>query len=140
MNNNHTHDFIPYVGEFEFAENSHWGQVIIMLAAGTARDESRIMRDPEAIRCSETGYSPTDIFIGTRQYTDDQLGVLDGPMRDKLRDEPIQYVNFVKRTGKATLSKRQRARLRKARRAAKRKGEAFSEDEFITLTFVRVTH
>ena len=98
------------------------------------RDESRIMRDPEAIRCAETGYSPADIWLGKRTYSDDQLGVLDGPMRD--RQPLVDTFAWTARTPKARLTKRQRRKLRKASRAAKRAGKAFDEAEFITVEFV----
>ena len=95
------------------------------------------MRDPEAIRCADSGYSPADIYLGARQYTDDQLGTLDGPMRDK---QPlVDQFKWSSRTPKARLTKRQRARLRKARRRAKRRGDAFNESEYIHLTFIEVT-
>lgn len=92
------------------------------------------MRDPEAIRCAETGYSPVDIYLGKRQYTDDQLGKLDGPGRDVVE---FNY-EWTNRTPKARLTKRQRAKLRKAKRAAKRKGIAFSDDEWITVNVVAI--
>ena len=128
------HDFQPYVHEFEFAQGSQWGAVVLQLAVG-ARSEASYMRDPEAIRCAETGYSPRDIYLGKRQYTDDQLGVMDGPMRDK---QPlVDAYGWTSRTPKAQLSKRQRRKLRRARRAAKRNGKAFSEADFIAVVLTR---
>ena len=115
-----------YVHDLEFAQGSQWGEVVLQLAVG-ARSEASYMRDPEAIRCHETGYSPRDIYLGKRQYTDDQLGMIDGPMRDN-PDNYLDTYSWTNRTPKARLSKRQRAKLRKARRQAKRKGEAFDED------------
>ena len=133
-----TYDFQSYEGEFEFATDSQWGHVILQLAVG-ARSEASIQRDPEGIRCYETGYCPSDIYLGSRQYTDDQLGKLDGVGRDIIPDDPIHWILAVQRTAKARLSKRQRSKLRKAKRSAARKGEAFSESEFIKLTFVTVS-
>lgn len=126
-------DFIPYVHDLEFAQGSQWGEVVLQLAVG-ARSEASYMRDPEAIRCHETGYSPSDIYLGKRQYTDDQLGKLDGPGRDVV-DFNYEWTN---RTPKARLTKRQRAKLRKAKRAAKRKGIAFTEEEWITVNVVTI--
>lgn len=128
----HTLPDQAYVHEFEFAQGSQWGEVVLMLASH--RDESRIMRDPEAIRCAETGYSPADIWLGKRTYSDDQLGVLDGPMRD--RQPLVDTFAWTARTPKAALTKRQRRKLRKASRAAKRAGKAFNEADFITVTFL----
>lgn len=108
------------------AEGTQWGQVIMQLAVG-ARSEASYMRDPEAIRCHDTGYSPCDIYLGKRQYTDVQLGKLDGPGRDIVS---FAY-DWSSRTPKAQLTKRQRAKLRKAKRKAHRKGEAFDEVTFI---------
>lgn len=124
-----------YTHEFEFAQGSQWGEVVLMLASH--RDESRIMRDPEAIRCAETGYSPADIWLGKRMYTDDNLGVLDGPMRDHY--PLVDTFAWTARTPKARLTKRQRRKLRKASRAAKRNGVAFNEAEFIVAEFVTVS-
>ena len=124
-----------YVHEFEFAQDSQWGHVVLMLASH--RDESRIMRDPEAIRCAETGYSPADIWLGKRMYTDDNLGVLDGPMRDHY--PLVDTFAWTARTPKARLTKRQRRKLRKASRAAKRNGADFNEAEFIAVEFITVT-
>ena len=125
-----------YVHDLEFAQGSQWGEVVLMLAQG-ARSEASYMRDPEAIRCAETGYSPKDIYLGKRQYTDDQLGVTDGPMRDN----PSNYLDtygWTKRTPKSRLTKRQRSKLRRARRAAKRKGIAFSEEDYISVNVVTI--
>ena len=123
-----------YTHDLEFAQGSQWGAVVLQLAVG-ARSEASYMRDPEAIRCAETGYSPVDIYLGKRQYTDDQLGKLDGPGRDIV---DFNY-EWTKRTPKARLSKRQRSKLRKASRAAKRKGIAFNEAEFISVTLIEVS-
>ena len=119
-----------YVHELEFAQDSQWGEVVLMLARGT--DEGRIMRDPEAIRCHETGYSPRDIYLGSRMYTDTQLGMLDGPVRD-LPGGYLERFQWTARTPKAYLTPKQRRKLRKASRAAKRAGVMFSEAEFIRL-------
>lgn len=124
-----------YVHDYEFAQGSQWGAVVLQLAVG-ARSEASYMRDPEAIRCHETGYSPSDIYLGKRQYTDVALGMLDGPARDDKR--LLDAFQWTARTPKATLSKRQRAKLRKAKRAAKRKGEAFNEAEFISLKIIKI--
>ena len=120
---------------FDNIDGTQWGHVIMQLAVG-ARSEASYMRDPEAIRCAETGYSPADIYLGRRYYTDDALGVMDGPMRDK---QPlVDAYGWTNRTPKARLSKRQRRKLRKARRAAKRNGQQFNEAEFIAVTFVTI--
>jgi len=128
-------DFILYEDEFGFAEDSQWGQVVLQLIAGE-RDEGRYQRDPEVpIRSYPSGYHPSDIYLGKRQYTDVALGMLDGPARDN----PKGYLDLFQwsaRSPKATLTKRQRAKLRRAKRRAKRKGEAFNEDSYITLTFL----
>lgn len=112
-----------------------WGQTVLALAVGE-RDKSRLLKDPEAIRCAETGYSPVDIWLGKRQYTDVQLGMLDGPARDNPKGYLDQF-QWTARTPKAQLSKRQRAKLRKAKRAAKRNGLPFSEGEFIRVQLIR---
>lgn len=114
-------------------DGTQWGAVVLQLATG-ARSEASYMRDPEAIRCAETGYSPVDIYLGRRQYTDEQLGKLDGPGRDVV-DFNYEWTN---RTPKARLTKRQRAKLRKAKRAAKRKAMPFSEDEWIAVNVVTI--
>ena len=119
-------DFQPYVHDLEFAQGSQWGEVIMQLSVG-ARSEASYMRDPEAIRCHETGYSPKDIYLGKRQYTDVALGMLDGPVRDNPKGF-LDKFQWTARTPKAQLTKRQRAKLRKLRRASKRKGEAFNEE------------
>jgi hypothetical protein len=109
---------------FDRIDDTQWGHVIMQMAVG-ARNEASIMRDPEAIRCCETGRAKpgTDIFLGKRQYTDDQLGKLDGPGRDVVE---FNY-DWTKRTPKAHLTPRQRKRLRKLSRTAKRKGLPFDE-------------
>lgn len=124
-----------YVHDLEFAQGSQWGEVVLMLASH--RDDTRIMRDPEAIRCHETGYSPADIWVGKRLYTDDALGCMDGPMRDK--HPLVDTFAWTARTPKARLTKRQRRKLRRAKRAAKRNGESFSEAEFVAVTFIEVS-
>ena len=129
-------DFIPYVHDLEFAQGSQWGEVVLQLAVG-ARSEASYMRDPEAIRCHETGFSPSDIYLGKRQYTDVQLGMLDGPARDNPKGYLDQF-QWTSRTPKGSLTKRQRAKLRKAKRAAKRKGIAFTEEDWITVNVVTI--
>ena len=121
---------------FDRNADTLWGHTIMALAVG-ARSEASYMRDPEAIRCAETGYSPHDIYLGHRMYTDEQLGMLDGPVRDI----PGGYVDawsWTARTPKARLTKRQRRKLRKARRAAKRNGLPFNEGDFISVEFIEV--
>jgi hypothetical protein len=122
-------DFVQYEGEFDQFDDSQWGQCVLQLVTGE-RDEGRYLRDPEAIRCAKTGYSPVDIYLGKRQYTDVQLGMLDGPVRDNPKGY-LDLFQWTARTPKASLTKRQRSKLRKAKRRAKRKGEAFVELEFI---------
>ena len=119
---------------FDRNADTQWGHVVMALAVG-ARSEASYMRDPEAIRCAETGYSPKDIYLGRRYYTDDQIGKLDGPGRDIV---PTDYT-WTSRTPKARLTKRQRRKLRKARRAAKRNGDSFNESEFIAVNIVTIT-
>ena len=144
MNTNTINPHQLEADEFEFhntfcdaAYGSQWGEVILQLAVGE-RSEASYMRDPEAIRCAETGYSPCDIYLGKRQYTDVALGMLDGPARDNPKGY-LDLFQWTARTPKARLTKRQRAKLRKAKRAAKRKGEAFNEGEFITCQLINVT-
>lgn len=130
-------DFVQYEGEYDIFDGSQWGHVVLQLAVG-ARSEASYMRDPEAIRCFETGYSPSDIYLGKRQYTDVALGMLDGPVRDNPKGYLDQF-QWTARTPKAALTKRQRAKLRKAKRAAKRKGIAFDEDKFIAVAIISVS-
>lgn len=127
------HDFERHVTWEDACDGTLWGAVVNWMAVG-ARSEASYMRDPEAIRCHDTGYSPSDIYLGKRQYTDDELGIMDGPMRANKR--LLDAYQWTARTPKARLSKRQRRKLRKAKRAAKRKGEAFNEGEFITVTLL----
>lgn len=119
---------------FDRNDDTQWGHVIMQLAVG-ARSEASYMRDPEAIRCAETGYSPKDIYLGRRYYTDDQIGKLDGPGRDIVN---FKY-DWANRTPKARLTKRQRAKLRKAKRAAKRIGKPFDESDWIEVNVVTIT-
>src|SRR6056300_1181090 len=51
---------------FDRNADTQWGHMVMALAVG-ARDEGSYMRDPEAIRCHETGFSPKDIYLGQRQ-------------------------------------------------------------------------
>lgn len=125
--------FEPHVSWPDAADGTMWGAVVNWMVTG-ARSEASYMRDPEAIRCAETGYSPADIYLGKRTYSDDQLGVLDGPMRD--RQPLVDTFAWTARTPKARLTKRQRRKLRKASRAAKRAGKAFDEAQFIEVEFV----
>ena len=111
--------------------DTQWGHVVMQLAVG-ARSEASYMRDPEAIRCSETGYSPCDIYLGKRQYTDVQLGMLDGPPRDNPKGY-LDLYQWTDRTPKSRLTKRQRAKLRKLRRKAARNNETFVEAEVIAV-------
>jgi len=130
-------DFVPYEGEFDQFDDSQWGHVVLRLAVG-ARSEASYMRDPEAIRCHKTGYSPKDIYLGRRQYTDVSLGMLDGPVRDN----PLGFLDafqWTARTPKAQLTPKQRRKLRKARRSAKRNGIAFNEAEFISVSIIAVS-
>lgn len=97
------------------------------------------MRDPEAIRCDETGRAKpgTDIYLGKRQYTDVSLGMLDGPVRDDKR--LVDVFGWTARTPKAQLTRKQRRKLRKAKRAAARKGEAFDEENYIQVAVIAVS-
>jgi hypothetical protein len=121
---------------FDRNDETQWGHVIMQLAVG-ARSEASYMRDPEAIRCHETGYSPCDIYLGQRQYTDVALGMLDGPVRDNPKGFLDQF-GWTKRTPKANLTKRQRRKLRKASRKAKRQGTDFNEADFIRVHLITV--
>ncbi len=125
-----THGFVPYVGEFEFAEDSQWGAVVLHLASRVGN--THVMRDPEAIRCHETGrVGPGKaIALGKRMYTNAQVGVLDGPLRYQPKPDPLHWATP---TTKARMSKRQRRTLRKRRRAAKRNGLPFDETVEIRL-------
>ena len=128
-------DYEPHVTFEDAADGTMWGAVVNWMQVG-ARSEASYMRDPEAIRCHETGYSPKDIYLGKRQYTDDQLGVIDGPMRD--RQPLVDTYGWTARTPKAQLTKRQRRKLRKARRAAKRNGIAFNEADYVAVQLIEV--
>ena len=114
-----TPDFVPYVGEFEFAEDSQWGHVVLQLAEVTG--DYRVLTDPEAITCFETGrVAPGKrIRLGSRMFTDDQLGKLDGPGRYIRKPDPTCIKAL---TPLSALSKRQRRKVRKLRRSNTRKG------------------
>ena len=128
-------DFELHVSDADSLYGCQWGEVVLQLAVG-ARDEGRVLKDPEAIRCHETGYSPSDIYLGKRQYTDVALGMLDGPVRDNPKGYLDQF-QWTARTPKGSLTRRQRRKLRKAKRAAKRNGLIFNEDEFIKVELIR---
>lgn len=128
-------DFTFYEGEYDIFDDSQWGAVVLQLAVG-ARSEASYMRDPEAIRCHETGFSPADIYLGQRQYTDVALGMLDGPVRDNPKGY-LDTFQWTSRTPKGSLTKRQRAKLRKAKRKAKRDGVSFNEAEFVRVHILK---
>ena len=114
---------IPYINELEFTYDTIWGAIVAQLTSCT--DDTRWQRDPEAIRCHETGRHPSDLYLGVRFYCDDELGCPDGPMRANkhlLHD----YVYPQARTALGRMTKRQRKAARKARRAAARKAESRS--------------
>jgi hypothetical protein len=119
-----------YVHEFEFAQGSQWGEVVLQLAQ--REGDYRVMCDPEAIRCHETGrVGPGKrIRLGSRMFTDDQLGSLDGPMRDKRIPDPVYLAAY---TPLSRLTKRQRRRVRKLRRASKRDGQEMTTVELIAV-------
>jgi len=122
---------------FDSAEGTIWGDTIMYLAEQGSRSEASYMRDPEAIRCAETGYSPVDIYLGKRQYTDVALGMLDGPVRDDKR--LLETFQWTARTPKAQLTRKQRRKLRKAKRAANRKGVAFDEENYIAVSIITIS-
>lgn len=130
--NNHTHtpDFIPYVGEFEFAEDSQWGQVVLTLASRVG--DYRVMTDPEP-SCYVDNHEPirgSRIRLGSAMYTLDQLGKLDGPGRYYRKPDPVCIRAL---TPLASLSKRQRRKVRKLRRKAIREGEPMTTVELIAV-------
>lgn len=111
----------PYVDDLEFCSDTLWGAIVTHLQAGT--DDTRWMRDPDAIRCVETGKHPSDIYLGRRFYNDDELGCPDGPLRADthlLADSGKRGQVARARTALGHMTKRQRKAARKARRAAKR--------------------
>lgn len=124
------HDFIPYVGEFEFAEDCQWGHVVLQLASRIG--DAHVMTDPEAITCHETGrVAPGKrIRLGTRMFTDCQLGMLDGPARYHRKPDPLHIRAL---TPLGALSKRQRRKVRKLRRAAIRRGEPMTTVDLIAV-------
>jgi hypothetical protein len=69
-----------------------------------------------------------------RQYTDDQIGKLDGPGRDVNWDTMAGILPAYKggRTAKGRMTRRQRKALKKAERAAKR-AEAKASDDMVDL-------
>ena len=105
----------PYTHEFEFAQDSQWGAVVLMLAAREGL--TGMLCDPEAEPVDGQFPKGSAIRLGPRMYTDDQLGCLDGPMRYMRKPDPV-YIKAL--TGLAGLTKRQRRAARKARRAAAR--------------------
>ena len=124
---------------FDSAEGTIWGDTIMYLAEQGSRSEASYMRDPEAIRCHETGRAKpgTDIYLGKRQYTDVALGMLDGPVRDDKR--LLETFQWTARTPKAQLTRKQRRKLRKAKRAANRKGVAFDEENYIAVSIITIS-
>jgi hypothetical protein len=125
-----TQDFVPYVGEFEFAEDSQWGHVVLQLAEVTG--DYRILKDPEAIRCHETGrVGPGKcIRLGSRMFTDDNLGKLDGPGRYIRKPDPTCIKAL---TPLSSLSKKQRRKVRKLRRSSIRAGAELTTVELIEI-------
>ena len=109
-------EFIPYVHEFEFAQESQWGQVVLQLATKTG--DYKILKDLELGQ---------EIRLGGSMYTTDELGKLDGPGRYIRKPDPV-YLKALK--GLGALTKKERAKARKARRKAARQG--------ITLTTVQL--
>ncbi len=128
--NDSCRDFVPYVGEFEFAEDSQWGQVVLHLAQKMG--DYRVLIDPEAIRCHETGKVQPGkrIKLGASMYTLDQLGKLDGPGRYQAKPDPLHIKAL---TPLGSLSKRQRRKVRKLRRANTRKGIEMTTVELIAV-------
>ena len=122
--------FQPYVHDLEFAQGSQWGDVVLALAS--KRGDYRVMTDPDAITCFETGrVAPGKrIRLGSRMFTDDQLGKLDGPGRYIRKPDPVCIRALTPLSG---LSKRQRRRVRKLRRAAIRNGEPMTTVELIAV-------
>jgi len=108
--------FQPYVHEFEFAQDSQWGQVVLALVEKVG--DYRILRDPEA-KPNDQGLLPkgSEIRLGGAMYTSDQLGKLDGPGRYVRKPDPV-YIKAI--TGLGAMTKRERRKVRKARQALKR--------------------
>jgi len=111
--------FQPYVHEFEFAQDSQWGQVVLHLAEKTG--DYRILKDPE---------SDQEIRLGGAMYTADQLGKLDGPGRYMRKPDPV-YLKALK--GLGALTKKERRKARKIRRANTRKGIELTTVQLIQL-------
>jgi len=119
-----------YSHDLEFAQGSQWGEVVLALA--DKRGDYRVMTDPEAITCHETGrVAPGKrIRLGSRMFTDDQLGKLDGPGRYIRKEDPVCVRAL---TPLAGLTKRQRRRVRKLRRASIRDGAELTTVELIAI-------
>ena len=107
-----------YVHPLEFAQGSQWGEVVLQLAS--MRGASNVYVDPEA-QLDDDGLFQrgSRIYLGSRMYTDDQIGKLDGPGRYIVKPDPT-FIRAV--TPLAAMTKRERRKARKARRAAKRSG------------------
>lgn len=112
-------DFIPYVHEFEFAQESQWGEVVLALSTKTG--DYRVLKDPE---------SEAEIRLGGAMYTHDQLGKLDGPGRYMRKPDPV-YLKALK--GLGALTKKERRKARKLRRANTRKGIEMTTLQIIDL-------
>jgi hypothetical protein len=127
---NVTHPDQMYTHEFEFAQDSQWGEVVLMLAARTG--DTGLLMDPEAEPDPDTGRFPkgSAIKLGPRMFSDVQLGMLDGPARDMRKPDPV-YVKAI--TGLGGLTKRQRRQARKLRRAAKRQGSELTTIQLIEI-------
>ncbi len=108
-----------YVHPLEFAQGSQWGEVVITLASRNGT--TKWLVDPDAEPIPDEGTLPKGscIALGPRMYTDDQLGKLDGPGRYVRKPDP-KCIRAL--TPLAALSKSQRRKVRKLRRANKRAG------------------
>lgn len=106
-----------------------WSSVVgtmyeaMALYMGADMDHSYRMVDPEAKADADFKLPKgAVIWLSGRLFTDDQLGVLDGPMRYQAKPDPKCPKALAPRSELAKLTKRGRRAARKARRALKRAG------------------
>lgn len=81
MLNNIVIEFIedePEQFDWNSVKDSSW-ELIALYYAGQHQGTKYL--DPEAIRCHETGYSPSDIVLKGRYWADCHLSEMDGPAR-----------------------------------------------------------
>lgn len=97
-----------------------WEEIALFCAMKAGNREAQI--DPEAKRDDNDKWPKgACIMLGPRMYTDVQLGMLDGPARYKPKADPNPELLAKRTTPKARMTKRQRAKLRRAERRAARR-------------------